>query len=539
MKRIGACSLVASFALLGCGQRPAFWDAPIENAQPYALADAVAVTDPSANRVVLLTTDAARQVREQFVPIQRGFRTATLAPDRSKLFVVSAGDGGKRPPAGQRAQAPALEIVTTAAAGRTAYPLSEALDGLALDPRGQWAVLYAGDASTELVSNPNELLLVDLTQPPAPGVNPVSHTLRSFGGKPERFTFTEPLELPGGTRRLLIVETEQDVAVVDLLQPASPEITIQLSSGQDTTPAHPQGVTVSDGDPGPNDARIAIREDDSNVVVATFLPATDRDFSPELNLTAVGGVPSDMAWVRTDAGALSLAVLVPPAGNAVLVDPGTGLTQDVTLPTAYSRLSLVTAQSGESASTGAAPVDVALLWNGSSGGNGGVAFWELGRVAGRPYRSVETVGVTAGVMSVTDVGGAHPELKILGTRQQTFFLLDLQARTAAPFVTSSSSVSLLPSSTGDRAWAYVQGSSALATVDLVTLHPQDMRDERSISSLFEIAAADDPAHAARSLVALTQAGTWGATIYDAAAVAGADDHTAVSGILLEGTNATP
>ena len=524
--------LVASLIAVGCGARPDFWDAPPSGAQPFALANAVAITDPSADRVVLLTTNANRDVREQAVAIQRGFRAATVAPDRSKLFVVSAGDDGKLPPAGQAAQTPALEIVTTA--GHTAFPLSEALDGLALDPQGQWAVLYAGGSSSELVSNPNELLLVDLTQPPSPGVNPVSHTLRSFGGKPQRFTFTAPLELPGGSRRLLIVETEQDVALVDLLHPAAPEITIQLSSGTDTTPAHPQGVAVSDGDLGPNDARIAIREDDGNVVVATMMPATDRDFSPELNLTAVGSTPSDMAWVRTDAGALSLAVLVPQSTKAVLVDPTTGLTQDVALPAAYSSLSLVTAQSGESGSTGTAPVDVALLWN---GGSGGVAFWELGRVAGRPYRSVETVGVTAGVMSVTDVGGAHPELKILGTRQATFFLLDLQARTAAPFVTSTSGVSLLPSTTGDRAWAFVQGGAQLASVDLVTLHPQDMRDERAISSLFEIAAADDALHTARSLVALTQQGTWGATVYDAAAVGGADDHTAVSGILLEGPHA--
>lgn len=535
MKTSWFSALAVSLLAIGCGARPDFWDAPTDGAQPFALSDAVAITDSSAGRVLLLTTDAHRHVREQAVPLQRGFRSATLAPDRSKLFVVSAGDDGKLPPAGHAAQTPALEIVTSA--GRTAYPLSEALDGLALDPRGQWVVLYAGGSSGELVSNPNELLLVDLTQPAAPGVNPVSHTLRSFGGKPQRFTFTDPLELPGGTRRLLIVETEQDVAVVDLLHPATPEITIQLSSGQDASPAHPQGVAVSDGDPGANDARIAIREDDGNVVVATMLPAADRDFSPELNLTAVGSTPSDMAWVRTDAGALSLAVMVPQSTKAVLVDPTTGLTQDVALPTAYSRLSLVTAQSGESGSTGPAPVDVALLWNGASGGNGGVAFWELGRVAGRPYRSVETVGVTSGVMSVTDVGGAHPELKILGTRQATFFLLDLQARTAAPFVTSTSGVSLLPSSTGDRAWAYVPGSSQLASVDLVTLHPQDMRDERAISSLFEIAAADDPLHLARSLVALTQQGTWGATVYDAAAVGGADDHTAVSGILLEGPHA--
>jgi len=536
MKSPSLCAVVLSLSSIACGPRPAFWDAPTDGAQPFALADAIAITDPSAGRVVLLTTDAARQVRQRSVPLQRGFRAATVAPDRSKLFVVSAGDDGKLPPAGQPVQTPALEIVTTT--GHTAYPLSEALDGLALDPRGQWGVLYAGDSSNELVSNPNELLLVDLTQPPSPGVNPVSHTLRSFGGKPQRFTFTDPLELPGGVRRLLVVETEQDVAVVDLLHPAAPEITIQLSSGQDATPAHPQAVAVSDGDPGPNDARIAIREDDGNVVMATMLPATDRDFSPQLNLTAVGATPSDMAWVRTDAGALSLAVMVPQSTKAVLVDPTTGLTQDVALPTAYSRLSLVTAQSGESGSTGLAPVDVALLWNNAAaGGNGGVAFWELGRVAGRPYRSVETVGVTAGVTSVTDVGGVHPELKILGTRQATFFVLDLQARTAAPFVTATSGVALLPSITGQRAWAYVQGSPLLAAVDLVTLHPQEMRDERAISSLFEIAAADDPLHTARSLVALTQQGTWGATVYDAAAVGGADDHTAISGILLEGTDA--
>jgi len=527
--------LALSLALVGCGTRPAFWDAPVGGAQPFALRDAVAITDPSAGRVVLLTTDAARNVRERSVPLQRGFRAATLAPDRSKLFVVSAGDDGGLPPEGQAAQSAALEIVTTA--GHLTYPLSQALDGIALDPGGQWAVLYASGSSTGLVSNPNELLLVDLSQPPSPGLNPVSHTLRSFGGKPQRFTFTDKLELPGGSRRLLVVETEQDVAVVDLLQPAAPEITIQLSSGQDATPAHPQAVAVSDGDPGPNDARLAIREDDGNVVVATMLPAADRDFSPELNLTAVGSTPSDMAWVRTDAGVLSLAVLVPQSTKAVLVDPTTGLTQDVALPAAYSRLSLVTGQSGESGSTGPAPVDVALLWNGANSGNGGVAFWELGRVAGRPYRSVETVGVTAGVTSVTDVGGDHPELKILGTRQASFFLLNLQARTAAPFVTSTSGVTMLPSSTGDRAWAYVPGTSQLAAVDLLTLHPQDLRDERPISSLFEIDALDDPMHPTRSLVALTQQGTWGATVYDAAAVGDADAHTALSGILLEGTDA--
>jgi hypothetical protein len=552
---------VAAVALLlvpACGGRSAVWDAPVGQAQPFALADAIAIVDPDANRVVLLTTDVARRARVEAVPIQRGMRAATASPDRSRLFVVSAGDAGETPPGGAAAQGPALEVVTTSAAGRHAYPLSEPLDGIALDPRGEWAVLFASKSSGGLVSNPNELLLVELGKPAATAVagaaaNPVAHTLRSFGGKPQRFTFTDPLELPGGPRRLLIVETEQDVAIVDLLHPADPEITIQLTSGQDARRVHPAAVAVTDGDAGPNDARIAIRTDDRNVMIATLLPAADRDFSPSLNLTDVGAVPSDTAWVRTDAGALGLAALVPGAGKAVVIDPTTGLTVDVALPAAYQRLSLVTAAATKITTTpgttagqvagaaGPQPVDIALLWNANGGG---VAFWELGRVAGQPYRSVETVGVTSAVTSVVDVGSAHPELKILQTRDTAFFVLDLKARTSAPFQTSSSSLVISPSASGTRAWAYVPGSSQIASIDLQTLHATERRTERPLSSLFEIAAsgAAPGAPGPRSLIALTQAGTWAAAIYDATGAGDANDpagdaHTDIAGLLLEGTDA--
>ncbi|HEY4185645.1 MAG TPA: hypothetical protein VGP07_11275 [Polyangia bacterium] len=515
----------------GCGERGPRWDAPLDSVQPFALLDAVAITDPAEERVVLLTTDDAQAVSLTSVGIQRGMQASAVAPDRSKLFVVSAGDGDGDGHGGAAPQTPALEIVTRAPAARARYPLSEALTGLALDPRGAWAVLFADDTSTSLVRNPNELLLVDLSQP-ASAANPISHTLRSFGGKPQRFTFTDPLELPGGTRRLLVVETEQDVAIIDLLHPAEPEITIQLSSGQDARQLHPAGVVVTDGDAGPNDARLAIRVDDSSVVVATLAPTTGRDFSPTLNLTDVGGIPSDAAWVRTDAGALALAVLVPTASKAVVVDPTTGLTVDVALPAAYRSLSLVTAQSG-AGDPATAAVDVALLWNGPAGG---VSFWELGRVAGQPYRSVETVGVTEAVTSVRDVSGIHPELKILGTRGSDFFLLDLKARTSAPFLTSLGEVGVLPSTTGDRAWVFEEGAAQLAAVDLQTLHPEAMRTELPIWNLFEIAATG-PTTTARSLVALDQAGTWGATVYDATAATHPDNRTIVTGILLEAIHA--
>ena len=42
--------------------------------------------------------------------------------------------------------------------------------------------------------------------------------------------FTDPLALPGGTRRLLVVQTDRDVALLDLADLSIPEITIRLTT---------------------------------------------------------------------------------------------------------------------------------------------------------------------------------------------------------------------------------------------------------------------------------------------------------------------
>jgi hypothetical protein len=540
---MAAAGVAVACGAAGCGDRNPLWDQEAIRIEPFGLTDAVAVADPTADRVLLLTADAERKLGVTTVRTQRGVRTVRPAPDRSKLFVVSIGDGDARPPAGQPVQGAALEIIRRGAAETDRYPLSEALAGLALDPRGDWAVLYADSSSDALVRNPNELLLVDLNAPPSAS-NPHPHTLRSFGGRPQRFTFTDPLNLPGGTRRLLVVETELDVAIVDLLRPETPEITFPLTSGQDTRQLRPAGVVISDGEAAASDdARIAIRlANDNTVLLAQMVPADGRDFRPDLNLIDVGGLAADAAFVRTDGGALALAVLVPQRSTAVLIDPLTSRTQDVALPAPYQRLSLVTAVAGAAGTGAAPPIDVALLWDGSARG-GGVSFWELGRTAGAPYRSVESVGVTTGVTSVVDVAGKHPELKILGTKEAAFFLLDLKTRTSAPFLTSVQGVSLAPASEGDRAWAYVQGGAELSVVDLQTLHPERMRIDRGIQALFEIATLDATGAAsatARSLLAWHQGGNGGVTVYDARpadASAAIDERRNYTGILTEGFDA--
>ncbi|MEP6652239.1 MAG: hypothetical protein ABJA82_02710 [Myxococcales bacterium] len=553
-RRLGGAvvlGLAVGPGLGACGDRAPGWELSADGAQAFALTDAVALADPHANRVLLLTTDQARHLHTRSVGTRRGVRTVMASPDRSKLFVLSDGDGDRRPPAGEQPQGAALEIISRASTTSSVYPLGESLAGLALDPHGDWAVVHADASSGALVRNPNELLLVNLRDPTSAG-NPHPHTLRSFGGQPQRFTFTDMLNLPGGARRLLIVETEQDVAVLDLLHPDAPEITIQLTAGLDSRQLRPAGVVVTDGDPAAtDDARIAIRlANDPTVILAQLVPDSGRDFRPELNLTDVGGVPGDVAFVRTDGGALKLAVLVPTRSKAVLIDPTTSVTVDVPLPAPYTRLSLVTEHAAPvpaGTGTNAGSVDVALLWNaaGNVTTGGGVAFWELGRTAGQPYRSVESVGVTAGVTSVLDVAGNHPQLKLLGTSASTFFLLDLKTRTSSPFLTSGAGVNLVPSVVGDRAWAFLPNTTQLSMIDLDSLHSEKMHIDRPVSQLFEIAAVadnpdnpDNPLSGSRSLVVWHQTGTLGVTVYDARATAGDpevlfDEHRNYSSILTE------
>ena len=112
------------------------------------------------------------------------------------------------------------------------FELSDPLSGLVVDPRSQFALVYAAGGDTAFVQNPNELFVVSLDKAPGAG-NPAPITLRSFGGRPERFTFTPELAVPGGPRRLLVVQTDRDVGLLDLSDLEKPDITIRLSTTGD------------------------------------------------------------------------------------------------------------------------------------------------------------------------------------------------------------------------------------------------------------------------------------------------------------------
>jgi hypothetical protein len=184
------------------------------------------------------------------------------------------------------------------------------------------------------------------------------------------------------------------------------------------------------------------------------------------------------------------------------------------LPTGYRNLTLVTDVARGAATTAS---DVALLWNGAVAGEG-VAFWELGQIAGQPYRSLETLTTAAAIADVLDVP-MHPRLKVLGTASaNAFYVLDLGTRTAAPLVTSTSMIAHSVSPGGERVWTFVPGGLQAASTNLMTGHPRSLLIERPVSQVFEVRRADGGLAA----VVLHGTGSLGATVYDAATL---DDDT--------------
>jgi hypothetical protein len=529
--------LSAAIGAAACGDRPEVYDQDVSaNAESYALTNRVAVIDRNASRVAMLTPNADSTLTTSFLPVGHNAIRSAISPDGKRLFVLSAGDVPRKKDKNERASLTVLDD----AGGSRRYALESPHSGFAIDPQGRYVALFAAPNSgqTAFVENPNEIVVIDLQSGDlVAAVTP--RTLRSFGGTPQRVSFTNPLNLPGGARRLLVVETDQDVHLLDLdnirATPRRPEITVRLTSGSSAAALKPAAIVVDDGDPAKNDdARIGIRVSNApSVFTLTLVPATPgqqpeepgtvpNDFRPEVNLTDVGGIPGDIVFVRTDLG-LRLAAVVPTTQRVVLFDPTTSITNEVEVNGAFSRISLIT--NVVSSPTG---TDTALLYgaNGSAGAQG-VAFLSLGKAVGQTYRTVEVVSLASAISDVVDVPPPRPELKVLEGAARGFFVLNLASRTAAPLITlQQPSIHVAPD--GQRLWAYRQNSSELAEVTLDNLHPVSVSLERPISAVYDVARPGG-----RALIALDLRGGVGATVLDALAPDTTTSHS-YYGLLLEG-----
>lgn len=507
-ERISGFVGVALVALttVACGDRDAQWDAEPAELPPTAvgLAGSLAILDEPLDRVMMVTAGAERTASFRALKVGKNVSSVAASRDRDRLFVLAAGVQPRRNP---EDELPSLTVVDggTSPSVLARYELTDPLGGLAVDPQGEWVVVF--DAGG-IVVNPNELILVDLRTPDA---EPFTKTIRSFGGRPQRLTFTSELTLPQGPpRRMLIVETEKDVTLVDLAFPERSEVTIALPQNTQGAEGRPAQVAFHDGDPGdPTDAQVAIRlQNDSNVVLVELGPPTepDKDYRASVNVADVAGTPSAIDFVQTDGG-LRLAALVPSRREAALIDPRTTVVDTVPLPGGYTQLARVTEQVPDAPDVS----DVALLWGGSQ--SQGVAFWSLGVTTGKPFRSVESVEVGIAVSSVKDIPGEQLGFRKLleGQSAAEFYVLDLEQRTSFPMLTNAQGFDVSISPDGRRAWALNPGTRQFARVDLDTLHPTSLEVERDTFGVYDIQANDG----GRAAIALHANGTLGLTVLDA------------------------
>jgi len=496
----------------GCGDRPSSWDAEVDvPVQTVGLKTSVAVVDPGLDRVLLLSAPSGRGLEASAAPVGKNVVSAQASPDLDSVFVLSRGVQPRRNPEDER---PSLSVID-GASGRVSarYTLTDPLQGLALDPQGRWAVIF--DAGG-IVVNPNELIFVDVSDPDA---EPVSKTLRSFGGRPERLTFTSELGMPDGSRRrFLIAETGQDVTLIDLSDLSRDEVTIFLPKTPSGQIGRPLEVAFHDGAPDdPNDARVAVRlANDPNVVLIELGPPGDdaggRPFKATVNVAPLEGVPSAIDFVQTDGG-LRLAALVPGSLRAQLVDPATTVVESVSFQKPFSRMARVTEASGGSPQQS----DVALLWSEQATG---IAFWSLGTTSGTPFRSVDTFEIGIAVSDVKSVPGdglGHKKILESATASE-FFVLDLDARQSFPMLTNAAGFELTVAPDGFRAWAVRPGTPQVSSIDLSTLHPTSVEVERDVIAVHDIERLDRGRsvlllHAARGLNA--GAAGLGATVLDA------------------------
>ena len=496
------CGLTTLLLAVGCGDRPgeldtAFDPAFHENKDPTdpsgklqvrGLTGSVALLDPNLNQVMMFTSPRPLELTTTRLPVGRDVVQFRSSVKRDKLFVLSR---GVTPRYKKTDEAPQLRVFDggTSPQELENFELQDPYNELEVDPEGEWLLVHGSEG---LVSNPNELLLIHLDQDGKTALT--SKTLGSYGGKPLHFTFTSELTIPGAAaRRLLVVQREKDLAIIDLAAPDDPEITVALP--QDATPLD---VVYHDGIDGEVNSLLGVQlEGDTNVDLLTINApeSADHAFSVHPNLVDVGGVPSKLDFVQTRKdGGLRLAALVPTKQVAKLIDPASGVAQEVPLHAPFTKIRRITNDVSEKSGE-----DIALLYGDSTNT---IAFWRLGITTGTPYHSIEAYDIGIKVGLVFDIqSDKFADRKILsgsstGATQQ-FYVLDLTQQKSFPLdVLKNLTLNLSPN--GEQLWAF-GADRGFAQLTFDPLQPASLYTEQPISFVHDFATAQGDERSALAL----------------------------------------
>jgi hypothetical protein len=174
--------------------------------------------------------------------------------------------------------------------------------GLAFAPGGTFAVLYHldsdGDDTGELY-NPNEVAVVDLTQPPSLD-NPKILSIDIGGRAVTGVDFVPAMEIDGTMRSLAVFYAEGMVKLVDLRDLEIPAIAIKLTADDDPRDVEPKQVVARPADEM-RDPMLFVRATESEDIYAiSLVPRPDGlpGFWASLNQYDGGPRPSDLLLIE-------------------------------------------------------------------------------------------------------------------------------------------------------------------------------------------------------------------------------------------------
>jgi hypothetical protein len=417
------------------------------------LREQVALVGLGADHAVLLTPRNGQMLERSTVPVGKGAIIAKSSQDGRRLFVVSRGEEGVETPS-----LTVVDVTNAQAISSRRYELPALHSGMVIDPEGRWVALhtvltldYSGidvesEAPAEVTGvkgeTRNEILVVDVDALPSQAIT--SHVVDSPEVVPRRISFSPRLQLPGAAGRLLAVETDHDVSILDLEHvtaspPATPIVVAILDGGtrgsQDPTSpaATPVELLYDDGDPTrDDDARLVVRlAGSSKVSVLTFAPPGPPSWvttgSPGFELVredvVADGIVEHVELVGTTDGP-RLALLVPSASAIELVDLNArSETSRVSLPHPYQSWANLRRE-GIS--------DTLLLtdavWTVAS--NSATGIWSPNPTEDAPYGHVETVQSLLAVRFLLHVPSPHDDLVLFGAGfyqgDPAFFVFNLR-----------------------------------------------------------------------------------------------------------------
>jgi hypothetical protein len=320
------------------------------------------------------------------------------------------------------------------------------------------------------------------------------------------------MRIAGEDRRLAVVLSSSQAALIDLNYPDRPEFTVELTQNAN--------VGLNQVRFSADEQKVYLLGSNSNdIYVITLLPAAanrENDFEPSLNTLGVGERPTDMTLYGTGAGSRLLAV---GGADALVIEAGSNRITRVPLGVSAQRLHLFSST---------APFDAAVEERALIYGIGDqvVAFLDLDQVEERTTRNVETLNLGAPIASLRVL---DETLVLVLHQNRGLSLLDLEERTVSPITATVDTSSTLPSLDLNRLWVGATGSQVLAYLDLADFHPSQVQ----LGAPIERVMLFTRGKAKRVLV--VHPSTFGrATILDAERPERVEDAVMLQGFFLEG-----